>query len=165
VQRESAVTAPNKSFFSGLHLLVTTVAALVTASVAVLGLAINQGWLKSSKTTSGGAGATTVAVPQYAVEPTALSFQPLAPLTASVKVTNTGVVPFTVASPTVTGPDASHFSTALGTCTATVEPGRSCQLQVTFHHQGPVSVTATLVVQVRGAVQATEVAIQATALL
>jgi hypothetical protein len=45
-----------------------------------------------------------------------------------------------------------------------VDPGRSCQIQVTFKH-APGSFDATLVIRVTGAPKATEVSIKATAIL
>ncbi|MDQ1391721.1 MAG: Abnormal spindle-like microcephaly-assocd, ASPM-SPD-2-Hydin [Acidimicrobiaceae bacterium] len=159
------MSAPNKSFFSGLHLAVTGFAAFVTAVAAIVGLAINQGWLSgNAKSGTGGAGTSvsTAAIPQYSVEPLALEFQPVGPSTASVKVTNTGVVPIAVENPTVT--DASHFGASVQTCAGSVDPGRSCQLQVTFK-RAPGTFNATLVIRVTGAPRATEVAIKATAIL
>jgi hypothetical protein len=185
------VSAPNRSFFSGLHLLITGLAALVTASVAVFGVAVNQGWLGSKSTTSGagpgassgstatgststtsapgtpGASDTTAgAGPQYAVDPLSVTFTSLGPTTAAVKVSNTGLVPMTVEQPMFSaGSDTSHFSANAGTCgVGSVDPGLSCQLQVTFKH-APGTFTATLDVRVTGAVRATEVSIQATAIL
>lgn len=160
------MSAPNKSFFSGLHLAITGFAAFVTAVVAIVGLAINQGWIggnsKSASTGGTGSSASTAAVPQYSVDPTEIVFQPVGPTTASVKVTNTGVVPITVESPMVS--DTSHFSARDQTCSGSVDPGRSCQIQVTFKH-APGSFDATLVIRVTGAPKATEVSIKATAIL
>ena len=171
------MSASNKSFFSGLHLLVTGLAAFVTASVAVFGVAVSQGWIGGNARTSAGPGAagssgaasgssanTTTATPQYTVEPPSVTFQALGPTTASVKVTNTGTVTMTVESPRVTGPNADRFTASDQSCSPSVDPGRSCQLQVTFVRAAG-SFNGTLVVQVQGAVRATEVPIQASAIL
>jgi hypothetical protein len=67
------VSSPNKSdkkaFFAGLHGAVTGIAALATASVAIIGLSINQGWIGGTKS-GGGASVTTTAAgrPQYSVD-------------------------------------------------------------------------------------------------
>ncbi len=174
------MSAPNRSFFSGLHLLITGLAALVTASVAIFGVAVNQGWLHGnasrpttapaasagSTATTGGGDTTLSTVPQYSVDPLSVVFQALGPTTAPVKVTNTGVVPMNVEAPTFSpGPDVSHFSASAGTCGGgSVDPGLSCQLQVTFKHAAG-TFNASLAVRVTGATRATEVAIQASAIL
>ncbi len=179
------MSAPNKSFFSGLTGLITGIAGIVTAAAALFGVAANQGWLRSSSTsnakpgatsgaatsqTTGGAagptgttGSTSSATPRYAVDPSSIVFQPIGATTASVKVSNTGEVPLTVEPPSVTG-DTSHFSASDHTCGSSVDPGRSCLLQVTFN-KAPGTFTATLVVQVTGATRSTKVPIKATAIL
>lgn len=167
------MSSPDKSFFSGLHLVITGIAALITASVAVIGLSINQGWIGGTKTgggagtgtgTSGSTSVVTTAAPEFAVNPTSLTLQPLQPTTVSVEVSNTGVVPMTVEPPTMTGTNAGRFTAQPQTCDGPVDPGRSCQLQVTFN-PAPGTFSAILVVQVAGAVRATEVPITATAIL
>ena len=175
------MSAPNKSFFSSLAGLITGIAGLVTAVVAVFGVAVNQGWLHGSSrsssapgstaapsgSSSGGAtsgGSTSGGSPQYAVAPPAVTFQALGGSTTAVRVSNTGSVPMTVMPPEVTGADASHFKADPGDCAAPVSPGRSCQLQVSFN-PAPGTYNATLVVQVSGAVRATEIPLQAHAIL
>jgi hypothetical protein len=60
----------------------------------------------------------------------------------------------------VTGPNAARFAATIGTCSGSIDPGRSCQLQVTFR---PMVGTfnATVVIKVNGAVQATEIPVKA----
>lgn len=160
-------TAKKKAFFSGLHGVITGMAALITASVAVAGLALSQGWLNGGAKGGGtgtGTTASTAAVPQYAVAPASIAFAPLGPTTAAIEVSNTGVVAMTVEPPLVTGPNASHFGATSQTCDAPVEPGRSCQLEVTFT-QAPGTFNAIVVVRVTGAVRAIEVPVKATAIL
>jgi hypothetical protein len=161
--------APNKSFFSGLHLAITGFAAFVTAVVAIVGLAISQGWLSGNAKSGGGGGGgsapgsvSTVAVPAYSVDPTSIVFQPLGATTASVKVTNTGVVAITVEPPTLT--DSSHFGASAQTCDGPVDAGRSCQVLVTFK-PAPGTFSATLVIRVTDAPKATEVSVKGTAIL
>ncbi|HEX3539492.1 MAG TPA: hypothetical protein VHT75_03525 [Acidimicrobiales bacterium] len=167
------MSAPNKSFFSSLAGVVTGIAGLLTAAVAVFGVAVNQGWLHGSSRSNPLPGSTAAPAsggtpngtnPQYAVAPPAVTFQALGGTTTAVRVTNTGVVPITVTPPQVTGADASHFRADPGDCAAPVDPGRSCQLQVSFN-PAPGTFNATLVVQVSGAVRATEVPLQAHAIL
>jgi hypothetical protein len=156
------VSAPNKSFFSGLHGVITGLAALITAAVAVLGLAINQGWLNGTKSgTGGGSGA---AVPQFAVDPSSVAFQAFGPTTAPVTVSNVATVPLTVEPPRLIGPGAAHFSASAGTCQGSVSPGASCQIQMTFKHAAG-TFNATLVIQVAGAAAPTDIPVSATAIL
>lgn len=160
------MSSPNKTdkkaFFAGLHGVITGMAALATASVAIIGLSINQGWIGGTKT-GGGTSVTTTAgaaAPQFVVDPTLLSFHLIGPPTASVDVSNVGTVPMTVRQPSLAGPGASHFSVADQTCGASVPTGHSCHLQVTFHDPGG-AFNAVLVVQVIGAATATQVPITA----
>jgi hypothetical protein len=162
------VSSPNKSdkkaFFAGLHGAVTGIAALATASVAIIGLSINQGWIGGTKS-GGGASVTTTAAggPQYSVDPPSLAFQLLSPATVSVDVSNIGSVPMTVETPRVAGSGASHFHVADQTCGTAVERGASCQVQVTFDRAGG-SFNAVLVIHVAGAGSSTEIPITATIL-
>jgi hypothetical protein len=162
------VSAPNKSFFSGLHGVITGLAALTTAGVAVLGLAINQGWLSGHQSGggSGGAGTTasTAVAPQYAVDPSSVVFSALGSPTEPVTVSNVGSVLLTVERPRVIGPGASHFSASAGSCQGSVSPGASCQIQVTFKHASG-TFNATLVIQVTGVAAPTTIPISATAIL
>jgi hypothetical protein len=160
------MSAPNKSFFSSLAGLITGVAGILTAAVAVFGVAVNQGWLhggassgKSSATTAHGASA-----PQYSVQPTSVDFQALGGTTANVSVLNTGTVAMNVEPPAVTGSGGAHFSASSESCAGLVTPGRSCQIQVIFN-PSPGSYSATLVVQVAGASRATEVGLKAQGIL
>ena len=168
------MSASNKSFFSGLHLLVTGLAAFVTACVAVFGVAVNQGWIGGNSRTSGatrttgtaggGGPGSSAAAPQFTVDPQSITFQSLGPTTASVKVTNTGTVTMSVKPPMVTGPNADRFTASDQSCSPSVAPGRSCQVQVAFLRTAG-SFSGTLVVQVEGAGRASEVPIQASAIL
>ena len=185
---------PDKSFFSGLHLAITGTAALITSVVAVLGLALNQGWLggghsnsasTATATTATTAGAGTASgdtsstvfgapslpgggasgtTPSFSVDPPKLVFRPLAPSDATITVRNDGTAPMTVLPPGLTGPDQPQFSvTDLG-CAGSLDPGRTCQIRVTFHHAAG-NFSANVVVQVAGAPQAVEVPVQASAIL
>ena len=181
---------PNKSFFSGLHLAITGTAAFITSVVAVLGLALNQGWLGGGHSKSTGAPTTTTApaggpgdtsstvfgstsppgvgsssgAPSFTVDPPKLVFQPLAPTDATVTVKNTGTSPVTVESPSLSGPDQARFTvTDLG-CAGSLDPQRSCQIKVTFK-PAPGNFNANVVVRVVGAPREVDVPIQASAIL
>jgi hypothetical protein len=174
------VSDPNKSFFSGLHGAVTGFAAFVTSIVAVVGLALNQGWIGGhSKSTSpttptvpGETTTSTTTVPgvssasavMYAVVPTVLSFQPFGPNDAIVTVKNTGTVGLTVETPTIDGKDPGRFAVTDFGCTGSVDPGLSCPIKVTFTPT-PGTFNARMVIRVVGAPQSAEVALMAKAIL
>ncbi|MDP9073785.1 MAG: hypothetical protein M3N98_06320 [Actinomycetota bacterium] len=184
-----------KSFFSGLSGTIAGVATLVSAIVAMIGLSVNQGWIgghhsqnagspaatststsasspgasttSTSSATGGTSGVTTSMVgPQLALDPTALAIDgAVGPKDTTVKVSNPGSVTITVTPPTITGVDAARFAVNAQDCAAPLDPGRSCQLKVTFTPPGPGTFNATLVVQADVVPRAQEVPIRATAIL
>jgi len=62
-------------------------------------------------------------------------------VTKNVKVSNTGIAPLAITSASATDP---AFVATLGTCTAAVAPGRTCNLSVTFRPTAARTYTATL---------------------
>lgn len=178
----------NKSFFSGLHGAITGFAAFVTSIVAVVGLALNQGWIgghsrstsptvptvpgetttsfpgETTTATSTIPGGNSVAAVTYTVVPTVVNFQPLGPYDAIVTVKNTGTVGMTVQPPTIDGKDSGRFAVTDFGCTAPVDAGLSCPIKVTFT-PAPGTFNARMVVRVDGAPQSTEVALVAKAIL
>jgi Ca2+-binding RTX toxin-like protein len=60
--------------------------------------------------------------------------------TGNVRVTNTGTAPLIINSATTSAP----FAVTLGTCTAAVRPGKTCNLSVTFTPTSAQAYTATL---------------------
>lgn len=152
-----------KSFFSTIPGFVTGLAGLVSAVVAAVGLAVQQGWIggdgdSSAPATAGDGGA------EFSVEPTTVTFRPVGSSRAEVTVRNTGEVGLRLEEPTVTGDDAERFEVAQGTCDAPVDPGRSCQLEVTFD-PATGDFTATLVVEAEDAPQAREVTLRGSGVL
>jgi hypothetical protein len=184
------VSDPNKSFFSGLHGAVTGFAAFVTSIVAVVGLALNQGWigggsghaksgaaatattLPGDTTTSvstlpgtGSSSASSDSVPSFAVNPSTVVFPPIGSRDLLVSVKNTGLVSMFVLTPTISGPDKARFvATDVDCTTGSVDPGRSCNVKVTFL-AATGNFNASVVVNVVGALQAVEVPIRASAIL
>lgn len=170
--------AHSKSFFSTTAGLITGVAGVLSAVVGAAGLAIQQGWVgggsdanpstasqpgASSQAGSGrrSGGSTAAEVPTFAVEPTSLSFQPVGSRDAKVKVRNTGSVELKLQSPMITGDDADRFEASEGSCNGPVDPGRSCDLEVTFSPK-PGSFRALLVVDADGGAKAAEVPLKGT---
>ena len=171
-----------KSFFSGLSGAMTGLAAVLSAIVGVVGLSVSQGWIGgtknaatsgsasgSSTTVAGGPPSSTAAVAQFSVDPSSIVFQAIGPREITVKVANTGVVPFTLQPPTIaSGSNADRFTVVDQSCGGSfggsVDPGRSCELKVTFIPK-PGTFTATLVVAVTGGLRAVEVPIHASAVL
>jgi hypothetical protein len=174
--------AKSKSFFSTTAGLITGAAGVLSALVGAAGLAIQQGWVGGSSGDAGSSavgrpggagqtgsgarsgGATAAVVPTFSVEPDSLSFQPVGSKDAKVKVRNTGVVELKLQPPTITGEDADRFKASEGTCDGPVDPGRSCELEVSFSPKTG-SFTALLVVDADGGARAEEVPLKGTAAL
>ncbi len=166
-----------RGFFSSVPGLITGVAGLLSAAAAVGGLAVQQGWIgdddsgSTSRTgstsrpgaTAGGTEATEEEG-SFDVDPSSVTFQPVGSRRVSVKVTNTGDVPLEMEPPTVTGADAERFDADRGTCSGTLRPGRSCELEVTFE-AATGRFEAVLVVEADGATRASEVPIRANAVV
>lgn len=156
--------------------------------MAVVGLALNQGWIGGGNSKSGAAGGATTTLapgdtttslsslpgtgssspsdgaPTFTVNPTSLTFAPLGPRDLAVTVKNTGLVSMFVLAPTIGGVDKARFTATDLDCTGSVDPGRSCDIKVTFLAASG-NFSAALVVQVVGARQAFEVPIRASAIL
>jgi hypothetical protein len=174
------VSDPNKSFFSGLHGAVTGFAAFVTSIVAVVGLALNQGWIgghskstspttptvpgETTTSTSTIPGGTASSAVMYSVVPAVVSYQPFGPNDATVTVKNTGTAFMTVETPTIDGKDSGRFAVTDFGCTASVDPGLSCPIKVTFTPT-PGTFNARMIIHVVGAAQSAEVALEARAIL
>lgn len=99
-----------------------------------------------------GRSATTEAVAAFTVDPSAVSFEALGGRTASVTVKNTGSVEMNVEDITVDGGDEDRFTAAGTPCTqASIEPGRSCEVEVSFTPGGSGTAKSTLVIEVEDA--------------
>lgn len=171
-----------KSFFSSMPGFITGVAGLVSAVVAAAGLAVQQGWVGGDSGSenapaeelsesgraalSGGSGDSEVsgARPEFAVQPASVSFGTVGSREAKVTVRNTGEVDLRLETPTITGADPDRFRVSEGTCNGVVDPGRSCELDITFT---PKSGTfdAVLVVEAEDGTKAQEVPLEASAVL
>lgn len=105
------------------------------------------------------------AAPEFAVTPTSVRFEALGARTTMVTVRNTGEAEVTVEDVTVDSGDADRFTVAAAACTAaTLDPGRSCEVEVGYEPAGRGSARATMVVEVAGA-PAREVPLTAASLL
>ena len=180
------MSGSRKSFFSSMPGVITGVAGLLSAVAAVGGLAVQQGWIGDSgssdsgtvqtgRTNSGAGGgstggggtgdeATSEKAGSFEVDPSSVVFQPVGSRDAKVKVSNTGDVPIEVESPTLTGADADRFDADDGSCSGALDPGRSCQLEVTFK-PATGRFEAVLVVSADGAPKSAEVPIRGSAVL
>lgn len=106
---------------------------------------------RTSSSSRAGRSDTTGASPAYTVEPSAVSFQALGGRTASVTLRNTGTVDLDIEEISVDGDDAGQFSVEAPACTsASLDPGRSCTVEVTFTPEG-AGAEAVLVVEADGA--------------
>ncbi len=177
-------------FFSTLPGLLTGMAGILTAGAAVAGLAVQQGWIGggsdsvSSDTaaetgqrpedsragdtgTSGSGGSSSSAsraAGSFEVSPGNVEFDPIGAKQATVKVRNTGDVALSVRPPRVTGEDADRFRATNRSCTGSLDPGRTCELEVAFDPKAG-KYNAVLVVSATGAPSSAEVPLEASGLL
>ena len=176
------------AFWSTTSGVVTGVAGTLTGVVGLATLAGQMGWMgggggddpaSSGAETAGEAAAEDAgnrlvedgdsarrdAEPEFAVTPGSVRFEALGARTTVVTVRNTGEAEVTVEDVIVDSGDADRFTVAAAPCTATtLDPGRSCQVEVAFEPDGGGSAKATMVVEVAGA-PAQEVPLSAASLL
>ena len=182
-----------RSFWSSTSGVVTGVAGTLTGIVGIVGIATQAGWIgsggdtgqsatkqadgadtttsttaSSDSRTSGvdqraGRSATTAGA-SFTVDPSALSFEALGARTASVTLKNTGRVEMNVEDITVDGGDEDRFTVAAPCTQASIEPGRSCAVDVSFTPGGSGTARATMVIEVEDA-PAEEVPLSGSSLL
>lgn len=177
------------AFWSTTSGLVTGVAGTLTGVVGLATLAAQMGWIGGdgaaerapSRVEAAGEAATEDAgnrlaedgdtargddaPPRFAVTPASVRFEALGARTTTVTVRNTGEAEVTVEDVKVDSGDADRFTVASATCTATtLDPGRSCEVEVAYEAAGGGSARATMVVEVAGA-PAREVPLTAAPLL
>lgn len=160
--------AEKGSFWSTLPGVLTGIAGLVTAVVALVSLAASQGWIGGGGSDGAGSPGEGEAPAQLEVEPSDIDFPPVpTSREATVTVTNDGAGPFRVDEPEIKGPDADRFDADGGECTREPVPaGQSCEVVVTFDRPStPGRSSATLVVSVNDAERSVEVPIEATTVL
>ncbi|HVM05967.1 MAG TPA: choice-of-anchor D domain-containing protein [Acidimicrobiales bacterium] len=178
------------AFWSTTSGVVTGVAGTLTGVVGLATLAAQMGWIggdggaeeASSRVETAGEAAgedagnrlaedgdaargDNDAAPEFAVTPASVRFEALGARTTMVTVRNTGGAEVTVEDVTVDSGDADRFTVAAAACTATtLDPGRSCEVEVAYEPAGRGSARATMVVDVAGA-PAREVPLTAASLL
>ena len=149
-----------RAFWSSLPGVLTGLAGILTATVALLGLALSQGWIGNG----GGDDASVDAVGEVvriSVELEKLEFGGL-PLRGAgekaVEVLNDGTAPVTLEIE-ITGDDASKFSSDGAECsTSPLPPGRTCEVTVSLEESGASS--ARLVISANGGELAREVELE-----
>ena len=146
-----------RAFWSSLPGILTGLAGILTATVALLGLALSQGWIGNG---GGGDGSVDAGgeVVRISVEPDSLEFRGL-PLPGeverAVEVLNDGTAPVTLEIE-ITGDDAGQFTSDGSDCTTSpLPPGRTCEVTVSLDESGEAS--ATLVISANGGELAREV--------
>lgn len=150
-----------RAFWSSLPGILTGLAGILTASVALLGLALSQGWIGDG---GGGDGSVDAGgeVVRISVEPETLEFGrlglPGAGDEKAVEVVNDGTATVTLETE-ITGDDASQFTSDGTDCTTSpLPPGRTCQVTVSLDESGAAS--ATLVISANGGELAREVELE-----
>lgn len=149
-----------RAFWSSLPGILTGLAGILTATVALVGLALSQGWIGDGggENSSVDAGGDVVSI---SVEPDKLEFGTIS-LPGSgekaVEVLNDGTAPVTLATE-ITGDDAEKFSSDGSDCTTSpLPPGRTCEVTVSLDESGGAS--ATLVVSANDGELAQEVELE-----
>ena len=149
-----------RAFWSSLPGILTGLAGILTATVALLGLALSQGWIGNGggDDSSVDAGGEVVRI---SVEPETLEFRGI-PLPGedekAVEVVNDGTAPVTLEIE-ITGDDAGQFTSDGTDCTTSpLPPGRTCQVTVSLDESGAAS--ATLVISANGGELAREVELE-----
>lgn len=183
-----------RSFWSSTSGVVTGVAGTLTGIVGLVGIATQAGWIGSGGDTSQSAArqadgadtttsttassdsrtggvdqragrSATTAGASFTVDPSALSFEALGARTASVTLKNTGSIEMNVDDISVEGEDEDRFTVAGTACSqASIDPGRSCEVEVSFTPGGSGTAKATMVIEVEDA-PAEEVSLSGSALL
>ncbi len=141
------VAAKERSFWSSLPGLLTGLAGVLTGVVALLGLALNQGWIGDGpeEDSDGGGQAEVVNI---SVEPESLELSEVPTQSAkSVTVTNEGTGPVTL-STEIDGRDRGAFSDD-DDCGGELPPEQSCKVTVRLS-AGTGRYSATLVVSADG---------------
>lgn len=121
-----------RAFWSSLPGVLTGLAGILTAGVALLGLALSQGWIDDGDTGSGGGVDPRVA--RLDVVPRTLEFLqgPVGTAMKTVTVTNAGNQSVMVDTE-VTGEGEASFEANDGDCTRTEIPsGGTCKVEITF---------------------------------
>lgn len=117
--------------------------------------------------TGGGTGQTGPSrAGQFEVQPTSVDFAVVGSRQATIVVRNTGEVPLTIKTPTVSGSGAAHFVAGDVSCTKeSLQPGRTCELQVAFAPKSGGAVSAVAVIAAAEAQRQTEVQLKGSTLL
>lgn len=187
--KERSFWSSTSGVVTGIAGTVTGIVALVTMATQ-LGVVGSSGDGQSATsdgettTTSVGAGSSSLAergagagsiarggrsqttgTPEFTVEPRSVSFDSLGERTATVKVVNDGTAPIDLDAPTVEGSDADAFSVSAPSCSqGSLDPGRSCEVEVTFSPKHNGDSDAELVIEADGS-EPQEVTLSGKALL
>jgi len=106
---------------------------------------VEVAWKAGSTTATGPAGGvpdatsgvgSTMRVLLISAEPSPLEFTPISSGPQTVTVTNISKIQLTLGSPALTGPEMADFAIDSGCRGASLAPGATCQIGVTFRPQG-----------------------------
>jgi hypothetical protein len=142
-----------RAFWSSLPGILTGLAGILTAAVALLGLALSQGWIGDGGGEAANDSANGGEVVRISVEPEPLEFTkvPGQEAVKTVTVTNEGTGPIMVTTE-ITGENEGSFSSDDKDCTRSeIAPEGTCTVAVTFDASASVrSYQASLVVSAEG---------------
>ncbi len=156
------VAAKERSFWSSLPGLLTGLAGVLTGVVALLGLALNQGWLGDGpeEDSDGGGQAEVVDI---SFDPTSIDLNQATERAGSIDVKNDGTEPVEL-TVGLQGRTPEAFSITENRCGGALPPGRSCRVTVSLD-AGPGRHEALLVATVVGGREAAEAPLNGTAVL
>ncbi len=156
------VAAKERSFWSSLPGLFTGLAGVLTGVVALLGLALNQGWIgdgpAQEDAPSGGQEVVSISV-----EPTSIDLNQATQRAGSIDVKNDGTEPVEL-TVGLQGTTPEAFSITENRCGGALPPGRSCRVTVSLD-AGPGRHEALLVATVVGGGDSAEARLNGTAVL
>ena len=114
----------------------------------------------------GGTGSASSGAGELTVDPASVDFSLIGSRQTTITVRNTGDTPLTVKAPTVGGSGAVHFVAGDVSCTReTLQPGRSCEVQVAFAPKSGGAVSAVAVIAANEVSRQTEVQLKGSTLL
>lgn len=113
-----------------------------------------------------GQGGSSSGAGQFEVQPTSVDFAVVGSRQTTVVVRNSGDVPLTIKTPTVSGSGAAHFVAGDVSCTKEpLQPGRSCEVQVAFAPKSGGAAAAVAVIAASEAPRQIEVQLKGSTLL
>lgn len=152
-----------RAFWSSLPGVLTGLAGILTATVALLGLGLSQGWIGDEDPDEGDNGSGDDDTPVLSVDPPSITFRPaiLGAVSQTVTIRNQSSTAVTLSSARLDGEHPDRFEVNDRECSGELAGGRSCEVTVIFDPAGVGESSATLVVGVEDGDRFEEVTLRA----